>query len=226
MQIQLNVDASPMWFLGEPKNIVLSLNYQQPGPVEVDFDELEESLQKKLLISIRDGIIISDISFQNLYQVWLKSRPTVEETPPEDPQAAMREAIARQAAERVAKREKELREKEEKFQKRCRQITEQSLRALKTMINEEKDERTVRHVLAIEEQEKQRSMVIRFLHEKLRQIEAKRARDIERKTKKQIKSDKMKRQTSPMTVVESEMETVTLTPEDLIEAVVAEPGGV
>lgn len=223
MQIWLNPDGPPMWFLGEPKKIIVSLNYVEPGPVEVDFESLEETAQKQLLVGLRDGLVLSDKSFQDLYQVWLKSRPTVQEVT-EDPQEQIRLAVARQAAERVAQRQKLNQDKERKFEERCSYLSQQSVAALKTTVNNETDERVLHALLKIEEQGKQRTMVVRCIHDKLRRIEAQRAKDIEKETQRQIKANPQMKKTSPMSVVESDQETITLTPEDLIEAVTASGG--
>lgn len=223
MQITLNTDVSPMWFLGEPKSLVVSLNYLEPGPVELDFEKLEESQQKQLLLALKGGTIMSDMTYDALYQVWLKSRPAVEEVV-EDPQAQLRLAMARQIQDRVERRKQAQVDKEAKFQERCNYLSQQSVKALKATITKENDERILNALLRIEEQGKQRTMVVRRLHEKLRQIESKRAKEIEKETLRQIEANAQVKKTSPLSVVESEMTTVTLSPEELIKAVTGTGG--
>lgn len=222
MQITLEKHGPPMWFLGDSSNLKAHLTYLDPGPVDVDFDSLTENEQKALLIALRDKIIISNENFDDLYQRWLKSRPAQTEEKKIDPQEVLRQEMARRMALQVAKREKELREKEEKFQERCRYLSQQGVNALKTAINHETDERTLHQLLRIEEQEQKRTMIVRQIHHKLRQIESQRAKEIEKATQEQLKMDSYKQKTSPLSVIQSEEETITLTPQDLINLVAAE----
>lgn len=218
MQIKLSSDGPPMWFLGDPKQLVASLTYVEPGPVEVDFQALGDAEQKAVLTAVQRGVVESDIPFQELYQVWLKSKSPVPQPSPTGNQEQIRQAAVQAMQERLIQRQAVAQKKEGKFQSRCEYLISQNVIGLKSAVQNEKNERVLHNLLKLEQSGKQRVSVVKLIHEKLRRIEAARARKIDKATRRQIRSDRLKQQTSAMSVVESEQETITLTPEDLIAA--------
>lgn len=85
MELSLNPKRPlPMWFLGKPKEIKVSLTMVNPGPVEVDFSSLERGEQEKVLIGLKDGVLTSDVPFQELYKYWKETEPKKEEKEAEE----------------------------------------------------------------------------------------------------------------------------------------------
>lgn len=218
MQIKLSNSGPAMWFLGEPKNLTAYLNFANPGPVEIKFEDLGSIDQNKILTDLKQGIIESDISYQELYQVWIKSKPAVPHFPPEDKELSKMQEVQKMRY----KLETQRREKEEKFQERCYFIADKGVRAIKAVLKDEKDIRFFRELLKIEKVGKNRKIVISLLNDKVKQFEKNISKKIRRGSKKQSNSKILSQETIVFDVVESEQETITLTPEDLISAAAGE----
>jgi hypothetical protein len=217
MQITLTDIGPPIWFLGEPKNIIASLSFAKPGPIEIDFDSLDRSNQGRILKAMQNGYIESDVPFQDLYQVYTKSDPP---TPPQVVKQQDVEPAKDPIKEQRAKLEADRKEKEEKFQDKCQRALAGSAEAVKGFLLGEDDPRFFRTLLKMEEVGKARKGVIKLLRERIRKVEDKLARQITREANMQetVIKEREEKLTKGLCVVESEQRTIVLTPEDLIAA--------
>lgn len=215
MQIKLSQLGPPMWYLGEPKNIRVSLTFSKPGPVEIDFASFTKEEQVKVLVGIRDGQLESDVTFQELYHQWANHQPAV----PPEPDNPYIEPIQARLNEARLKLEASRREKEDKGKQRCLYLLAKSVRAIKAAITSITDRQLIHMMLLTEKAGKARKGVTAALEKKMRQLIVKEqmsvAKKVSKATKAQLKQDPAK-ETIVFDVVESEQETVVLTPEDLI----------
>lgn len=220
MQITLTEIGPPIWFLGEPKNILISLSFAKPGPVDVDFESLDKNNQVRLLKAIQNGYIESDISFQELYQIHTKSQ--LPGAPPKQVKPQDVERPKDPLKEQRDKLEAERKEKEEKFQDKCQRALSGSTEAVKGFLLGEDDPRFFRTLLSMEKVGKARKGVIKLLTERIKRVEDKIARQISREAnmQEQVIKEYEEKLTKGMHVVESEQRTIVLTPEDLINAAV------
>lgn len=210
MQITLTDLGPPIWFLGDPKNLIVSLSFANPGPVELDFGKLEKLQQQRLLSAIQNGHLESDISFQELYEEYTKSYP------PQPPVVAEDTSPAKQAMEQRLQIEAERQEKEEKLKEKCISKLKGSVAAAVSNLTGEEDVRYLRMLMSYEQADKNRKGVIRAIRDRIKRIENGLSKRIIKEVEEQISN--MKSETDEMVVVESEQRTVVLTPEDLIAA--------
>jgi hypothetical protein len=217
MQIYLNLaeDGPPFWFLGDPKRLTVSLTYQEPGPIEVEFSNLTMPDQKKILQSIQAGQIESNVPWADMYveyeKVFSKAAPVRIE--PQEPTPKPTGAV--QAIPSVDLRVA----KEAAFQEKCQKIVKEKLSQLKESLKKEKDIRTLRTIRDLELQKKSpRTSVVNFINLELRKLQSGIIEEIENDDNVVvIEAEPAARgETFVSNVVESDLETVQLTPEMLI----------
>lgn len=221
MKINLSKRGPAFWFLGDPKNLIVSLNQSSPS-ADVDFDSLKSDYQLKILNSLKRHQIECSESYQDLYGRWSKEyfEQKKKEAGP-DPAIQMRiEAQKRMQERRQAieeKRDKQAAREEE----RCQTLLKRSFLAVRTSLKDEKDTVFLKKFLNAERANRNRKSVIQFLERRIVRIGIEKQQEIERKVNravnKQLKRLKS-RETLRLRVIESEKETVVLTPEDLIAA--------
>jgi len=221
VSISLAEDSVPFWFLGEPRNIKKTLNFSEPGPVQVDFTQLTKLEQKKILTDLAGEVIECDRSFNDLRQVHLHMFP--EESPDNQKAPDIPVAEAPEPKKEVDQRAK--------LEERCALISKQGVRAIKAVLKDEKDTTLLRLIRRAEGlRKKPRASVISFLDSLLVKLSLEKAEQIEAS----IENDDTPLPRMPSTsrgetinydVVESERETVALTAEQLNQFALGEPLG-
>jgi hypothetical protein len=215
MQVKLTDPAVPMFFLGDPRDLAVSLTLYEPGPVEVDPDKLDKVYHQKLLVAIKNRVISSDIPFEELYSAFLTKYPPVGPTP-EQTAEAQKAAMLIQARLR---RDTRMKEQEDKLQERCLFLHKQGIIAMKSSLKEEKDLRVFRTLLHMEEAEKKRKGTLAYLHKKIHQIELEIIKRAEKDAADQLKTVKGPDSLAEkFTVVESERKAVYLNAKEIINA--------
>lgn len=211
MQIKLAEDGPPMWFLGEPRNLIVSLTGENPGPIELDFYKLGTMDQMRVLTAMKNGEVEGDPSFEDLYAEWSKKS---KHTPPQQnpPANAVAEAIINSRLKTEVTRT----EREAKFQERCDWAVTQNIKSLKSLIQNSDDIRFLRTILQAERTGKGRKTVIRWITERLNRFEKVVANEAIKFTPN-ARDPYQPKETIPYAVVESEQETIVLSPEELID---------
>jgi len=216
MQIKLLPKGPPMWFLGEPKKLKVSLTCQQPGPVEIDFRVLTSTEQRQILLSMRNQQIEASESFEDLHAIYLTQKQ-VEEPPPEVKQYLEKKAEEEEQETFLAAQVK-AEQKTKKITERCEYLATLSYRAIKAALLKEKDPKVFRIFLEIEKKGRARLGVIQFVEERLKRIHMILEKSIEASEKEPaIRLPKPADETYLEDVVESEVETLVLTEQDLID---------
>lgn len=223
MQITLNTSSSAMFFLGDPKNLLLSLSYSNPGPVELDFESLDRNLQQKILLAVRNEVLNSDVPAEDLYKIWSKDIVVAQKTESKAP-PTQAEIQVQQRMELEMRRK----EKEDKFLARCDSILRAGKRAVSSELAENpEDSRLARTLLQMEQAGKNRKGIVAPILSRIKTQERIMAQRINREVNEQLRTTRPKRtlnmrsvapETDEYTVVESDFKTVVLTPEQLIEA--------
>jgi len=228
MQIQLSDTGPAMWFLGKPGDLKVSLSFADRGPVEVDFNKLEAEEQKQVLVSLRDGKITSDMKFQDLYEVWLKSRPAVSEPSPEV-KAHLANEKKNKLEDKRMKLEAQRRTKEEKFQKRCLYLSKKSANALKAALKDKDDLRLFRTLRDLEMKRKRpRASVRDYLESTIRKLQKEVVSVIADSANKEplpMPKGMTPKETITFDVIESEQEIVEFPIEDLADFAAGKPLG-
>lgn len=211
MQIRL-ADGITMWFLGEPKDLIVNLNFVNRGPVELDFSSLSDVNQNRLISAIRSKQLESDITFEDL--IALKRKPdTTTVTHPISAVGQSTTVTISEGPPQVAKTLDFLKnEMETKKIERCQFILRRSVRSIKAAVSEANDISLTKTLIKMEESNKARKSVLTFLREKLRTLEVAVVRFAERE------KAKAEKQTEEYNVIESEQKVVSLSPEELIQA--------
>lgn len=246
MKITLSENGPSMFFIGDPKNPVLSLNICNKGPIDIEFRALEDNYQKQILDAIKKGIITTDALFEELEYIWatkdikkLEAKQEIKDYLERNKQIQATQAIVRQQRE-FEKREKEIREKI-KFALTC------SFNAIRNSLKDEKDMRIIRIYREMEQKGRNREHIVGFFNRKLAQLYrvmhhkiareqklediakekalAKKERERLRKEAKEEKErekDRIKKEklneakTNDYSVIESEIRQVSIKTEDLI----------
>jgi hypothetical protein len=141
MWIKLSDDGPAMWFLGSPRAIRLSLNFDNPGPVDIDFESLSDLEQNQIMSAVREGKLESGTPFQDLYRIWGKKKgeELAAAIPDDQPiQTPIQEQIL-EGQKKENEREAVKRECDTKFEERCKFILRQSGLAIKNAIASEKN---------------------------------------------------------------------------------------
>lgn len=226
MIITLAKRGPAIWFLGEPRNLVASLNMIKTT-VEVDFDNLREVDQKHIIQSIQMGHIEVDANLKDLENRFITQYPTVETQPVQttvDPRIVMYQEIE----ERRIKLDEKQKEQHEKRHAKTQELLKRTAPSLRVAIRYETDIELLKMAIQAEQVGKQRVMVVAALEERIRKIAVKKqkkiAREIAQRTREQMKALTAK-ETKGLHVIESEQNFIILTPEDLIAAVTNPSGG-
>jgi hypothetical protein len=206
MQIKLREYGPPMWFLGEPKAIKLSLTYLKPGPENIDFEKLTLQDQAHILRGIRDEIVEVDTPYEVLHKQYTNNIPPMAVPPQPAVQAAQPVAQETPKESIVEIR----REKEEKFQRRCEHISKQSARVLKAALKGTEDIRLARQVLHLETLGRNRTSVRDYLKGLIQKLQG----EVTLKMK-ESESEKPLKNVIPVDplgyeVIEEDQETVTI----------------
>lgn len=234
MKIKLSEFGPTMWFLGEPKKLVLSLTFKNPGPVDIEFAQLNSVDQNKLLKAIRTGIIESDVSFHELSEKWVKgdksqSSETKEtgsidlvETNSTICKTDQRLVWAQQIEEKRNILQAQKTQEEVSILERCKYLMGLTVRGLKTTLKQEKNIKVLRTLLKLEESHKARKLVLETIREKIRVHDHELSLEILQHTKSQLASPVVgiPKDNMSYTIEESDLETVTLTPEALISSAI------
>ena len=207
--------ATPMFFLGDPRDLILSLSLYEPGPVDVDLDKLDRVCHQKLLVAIKNKVLSSDVPFSELYSAFLAKYPPAGPSP-EQTAEAQRAAMLVQARLR---RESRMVEQEDKFQEKCAFLSRQKVGAMKSSLKGEKDLRIFRTLLHIEESGKQRKGVLSYLLKKIHQLELEIIHKAEKDAAEQLRTTRGPDSLAEkFTVVESERKAVYLNTREIIDA--------
>lgn len=215
VNLLLAEDGPPFYFIGDPKRLILSLTFEDPGPSPLEFSDLSLIDQKKILIAIRMEHIEADVPYGELvaeYEKLFSKEAPVAPSPPAptpEPAGAMAPPTQKSTYE----------EAEGLFQESCKKIVKQKIKDLKVSLKNESDLRKLRTIRDLELKKKSpRVSVVNFINLELRKLQAAIVEEIQNggnvveieaeppSTKETFVSD----------VVESEETTVHLTPEVLI----------
>jgi len=216
INLTLTEEGPPFWFLGDPKNLLVSLTYQDPGPASVDFSQLTQLECRKICMDIQRGKLECDIPFNKLaaeYDKFFRRDPT---TTPEAGSARKKRTGVDKALKIAGVREKQ----EEKFQKRCKMIAKQSIRALRAALKDEKDMRLLRKVRDLElEKRSPRPTVLDLIELQVQKLQLNVATNIEKNAGSvEIEAESPpKKETFVSDVIESDKEIVQFTPDELEE---------
>lgn len=215
MQIKLTEEGPPMWFLGKPREIKISLTFAEPGPVDVDFEKLETEEQKQILVGLRDRKLEASESFQDLYSVY--SKGVVKATPSKEVKEYLHQAKMEKEKDRKFKFEAEREKKEEIFNERVEFLASKSVKAIKAALDKETDLRLLRKLRDVElSKKKPRVSVKEYLQDKIKVLQAKVAQGIGGTPEKPGLFNPGKKETMNYDVVESEQEVIHFSPENLI----------
>ena len=208
-------DGPPFFFLGDPKRLILSLTYQDPGPMPIDFEDLSLVDQKKIIIAVSREQLESDVPYPALVteyeKLFSKDAPVVPE-----PQAPPKEPAG---APPVVDPTEERNQQEASFQKECQTIVKQKIKAIKANLENESDLRKLRTIRDLELQKKSpRITVVNYINLELRKLQAGIVEEIENGDNViEIDAEPaLRKETFVSDVVESNLEIVHLTPEVLI----------
>jgi hypothetical protein len=217
--LTLTDDGPPFFFLGDPDKLVLSLTFQDPGPKEVDFSQLSIPDQKKVLAHVLAEQVEANTPYDDLFgeyqTIFSQSAPAEPETQTPAGEPAQEPA----GADHKLKIPKNYLDKEEKFQAKCKKLVKKSLKGLKAELTKANNARMLRVVRDLELKKKSpRVSVLNFIEIELRKLDRAIIESIEKDANTvTIKAESPRKgETFVSDVIESEQETVQLTPEMLI----------
>lgn len=181
MRITLNTDSGlTMWFLGEPGNIKASLNYSEPGPIEINFSKLTELEQKKLLIDVQSKRVLTDTPYKDLYEEWSKRVKETMPSPSPQVQQHLQHVKQKKEEQKQLRANLDKADRERKFQEKCIYLSKKSARALKAAVQDEKDLRLFRVLRSLEiKRKKPRVSVTSFLDDQIRKLQKEVVKEIE-----------------------------------------------
>ena len=240
IQIKLTDKSPPFWFLGDPKNLIVNLNFRDPGPVQVNFEELSESDRKKIIQSMQLRHIDTDVNLSELNDVHLRLQspflPSIQDFVEPSGPLPVAEEIEEKKPE-VIPEEKEVDikkvqsetikqdEKDRKFNERCQFLIKQNFSALKSTLKDCKDVRLLRFLKETEKKRKKpRLSVLLFLEDLMAKVQGDIVKSIENDSKTTpVKYGKQ--ETFQYDVIESEEETVHLSEKDIEKFALGETFG-
>jgi hypothetical protein len=176
MQIQIRLTEHtlvPVWFLGDPGNLKVSLNYKEPGPVLLDFTLLTSPEQKSLLGALQKGVIETEAEFNDLYSIYVdqQSPPPALPEPSEEVKEYLDKVEEHKKVEQQQKAQKKQVKIEQKFAEKCEFLHKKSLRALKSALKGTPDTRLLQTLLRMEKNRKKpRVGHLKYLTEKLGKV--------------------------------------------------------
>lgn len=219
VQLKLADDGPPFWFLGEPRDIRVSLTMTDPGPIEVDFDALADVERTKIMADLQRGIVESDVPFPTLHEVCLRLQAPP--PPSVEAEAHLAQQQRYEAAQKALKQQVAKEKKVKKFNERVDYLSKLGVRAVRAALQDESDIRLLRAIREKEALKKRpRKSLMNFIEDKIKRIQLSVVEDIEKKQNlnaKPLKLDSMdaKSKTFLSDVVESEGEVVQFSNEDL-----------
>ena len=215
VNLLLMEDGPPFYFLGDPKRLILSLTYENPGPSPIEFSNLSLIDQKKILIAIRMEQLEADVPYGDMvteYQKFFSKEAPVGITPPapvQEPAGAVVQLDPPRTFEQL----------EAKFQESCKEIVKQRITKMKVSLKNESDFRKLRTIRDLELKKKSpRVSVVNFINLELRKLQASLVEEIQNGASVvEIEAEPPPtKETFVSDVIESEETTVHLTPEVLI----------
>lgn len=168
-----------MWFLGNPRpNPTIALTFSEPGPVEIDFEELNDAEKAHILTSVRLGKIETNVDYASLFNAYRKPEPvTVPEPTKQELQVTQLQKDLQAARQVLSERDK----LEISLQAKCKYLVSKGVRSLKAALTKEDNIRVFKTILAMEQKKKiPRQSVILFLNEKIKQNQIEVIKDIEK----------------------------------------------
>ena len=215
MQIRLGINGPAFWFLGDPKKLSVFLSLDSMGPVDVDINTLTVQERYKLLNSLNNKEIETDDDYKTLF-----NKPYIEPVKEDikDEVLSKQNNILEKALKAKGKAEKRRNELLDKQEARCKLFLKSSLLAIRTSVKDETDLSFLRAILKAEIAHRNRKSVINYLNKKIIFLSTEKQRKVEakvrRETAKQLRM--IQKETSMFNVIESDIEVVSLSTEDLI----------
>ena len=202
-----------MWFLGKPKQIKISLNFVDPGPVEVDFNTLELEEQKYILVSLQNGSLKTDEPFQDLLKTYNKKKQKVE-APPEVHEYLKKQKVDKRQEE-LLKIKAQTEARAQAIVDRCEFLSKQKVKVIKSELKKEKDVKFLRAFLETEEASGKRPSIVILIKDRIRANTKEVALQLHASEQTPPIPIKVPEATFGGDVVESEDTTITLTSEQL-----------
>jgi hypothetical protein len=218
--LTLSDDGPPFFFLGDPDKLTLSLTFQQPGPTEVDFSRLAIPDQKKVLAHLLAEQIESTVSYKELFSEYQNIFSQSAPTEPEPQKPAKGPAEKPVGADQSLTIPKTYLDKEAKFQAKCEKLVKKGIKVIKAELKKASNVRMLRTIRDLELKKKSpRVSVINFIELELRKMDRAIIESIEKDANPVTIDTESppKGGTFVSDVIESEQETVQLTPETLID---------
>lgn len=216
MRLQLAPKGPPVWFLGEPRKIRVSLSFQTPGPVEIDFTTLTLKEQKQVLHSLRLGHITSDVPLAELLSLHEQTQP--KEAPPPPVQQYLAKQEKENTAALLLKQKATKEQKDQQLAERCAYLVKQSVKAIKAVVSKSEDTRFLRVLLTAEKEAKARATVVSYIEEQIRKVQYEVALKMEQAAKQPpLKLAPEPGATFSKDVIDSESRLITLSEQDLID---------
>lgn len=213
-------DGPPFFFLGDPDKLTLSLTFQQPGPKEIDFSRLSIPDQKKVLAHVLAEQLESTVSYKELFgeyqHIFSQSAPA-EPEPQKPAKGPAKEPVG---ADQGFSIPKTYLDKEAKFQEKCEKLVKKGVKIIKAELKKANDVRMLRTVRDLELKKKSpRVSVLNFIELELRKMDRAIIESIEKDANPVTIDTKPPPEggTFVSDVIESEHETIQLTPETLID---------
>lgn len=221
MQVNLTLtdDGPAFLMLGDPTQLSLLLSFENPGPQRVDFTLLSAADQRRVLAHINAEQLESDVPYEALVAEYqrLFSQAAPAEPPKVATQPAPQAVGASGPTMQLPQKHVDL---QVEFEKRCKALSRKSLKALKKEFADDVDIRVLRRLRDLElEKRSPRKSILDFIELAIRQYNEAVINSIEKNDDADTIEKKMDLQgeTFVSDVIESEHETVQLTPEMIID---------
>jgi hypothetical protein len=211
MQIRLT-DGVTMWFLGDPKNLLVNLNFVNRGPAEVDFIKLSSNDQNRIINAIKCGQLQSDITVEDLISLQRKPDMVTITHPVSTISEPTTITVTSGPPQIINSLEFLKNEMETKRLERCQTILRRTVRSIKVAVSADNDITLIKLLIKMEESNKARKSVLTFLREKLQILE-----NVVVKFSEKEKVG-VEKQTEEYNVIESDEKVISLSPEELIQA--------
>lgn len=198
--MKTNISIQPdsnlaMWFLGpNSKEIQVSLTFENPGPVEIDFEELCVQEQQQVLRDLKMRKIKSSVKYDDLFANFAaKYKPKLSQ-PKNEQQVALLKKI------------EEHKQRQMKVEERINYLLKQSTRAIKATLKDEKDSKVLRMVQQLEQKGRHRKLVLVYLQERLNRMQEQIIAQVNKPKKTYVQAARKER--ISYDVVESEQEII------------------
>jgi hypothetical protein len=187
MQVEIslfeeNSKGPGMWFLGVPPNPKIALNFNSPGPVTVNFDELSEAEKRHIIVSVNMRRIRTSVSYADL----MRNYSTQLETPVVE--QLIREGEINQQTKSIEEENAAKRVSREQY---CVGLMALGLKSLRSEIEElntenQEDLLVLKTILGMEKskpKKQQRASVLKLLVAKLQQHNVEVISELEKSSK-------------------------------------------